>query len=946
LRAAGARSCLALGFVLLAAAAQAARPAVRHYDLRDGLPQSQVRAVIQDASGYLWVGTLTGGLGRYDGRHWQVFDASSGLPGVALTALALGDDGTLFAATWGGAARSTPEGFRPLLAAGQPMRRNVAALLPVPGGGVLLATSVGVLEWTGDQHPVAEFAPLEAWRGAEVTALARDAQGAVYAGTSRGLTLLERAAPGLVPVPGLPPGRILALLAREGRPLLVSVEDQGLFEGSPGGFRRVGDEQAPGSRVLTIAAERDAPEVLWLGTDRRGAYRLRDGRFERFSAAEGLSDNRVNAIYEDREGVLWFGTDSALTKRGASAFLRLDQLESFPNGAPVFGIAESRDGALWFSAWDGGLVKLSRDGSSRLFTAKDGLPDGRVVDVAAHPRGGVLAATRRGLAHVEGDRVRPFPLPAGVSRDIRMLLALKDGRLLLGTRDAGLVIVHPGGRAEGIEAPVGPSITGLLVSRDGTLWVGGQEGGAYGFTPGSTVGERLSEEEGLPSNEVTSIAEDAQGHLWITTSLGAFRRDREGRVRTFDRRQGLPDAYVYWVGENPKGGLWFGTNRGAALMDESGAVTVFTARDGLGSDECNEDGFFVDSRGDVYIGTVGASRFLGAPRPRRLSDPPVFVERVLVDGQPAQGSPPLELPPTTTSLTFRFVAPSFSDEGAIRYRYRLVGLSSGFTQSEPGQGETTYGRLAPGTYRFEVLAATADGRTSKAPAAFDFRIRPAWWQTQLALVLVALALGAAIFAFVRTRETSLVAARQRLEREVRERTDELRKANERLASLAVTDELTGVANRRRLVEGLEEAMAFARRRDAPLGVLVVDLDGFKEVNDRLGHSVGDEVLSRVARALEGALRTEDLLGRYGGDEFVVVLPGTSPLGAREAGERLRRAVQALDLGLAGLGFPEALTISVGVASFERSLTDPGELIRRADDALYRAKAAGRNRVFA
>jgi diguanylate cyclase (GGDEF)-like protein len=203
-----------------------------------------------------------------------------------------------------------------------------------------------------------------------------------------------------------------------------------------------------------------------------------------------------------------------------------------------------------------------------------------------------------------------------------------------------------------------------------------------------------------------------------------------------------------------------------------------------------------------------------------------------------------------------------------------------------------------------------------------------------------------VITVIRARETVLVAARQRLERDVRERTEDLRRANERLATLAVTDELTGVANRRRLVEGLEEAMAFARRRDVPLSVLLADLDSFKDVNDRLGHAVGDEVLTRVARAMEAALRTEDLLGRYGGDEFLVVLPGTAPPGAHEAGERLRRAVSALDLGLAGLGFTQPLTISVGIASFDRALTEPGELIRRADDALYRAKAAGRNCVTA
>src|SRR6185295_83845 len=117
------------------------------------------------------------------------------------------------------------------------------------------------------------------------------------------------------------------------------------------------DDRAPGSRVLAIAAERDDPDVLWMGTDLKGAFCYREGKFETFSTAEGLLDNRVFAIIEDREGQLWFGTGSALTKRGSSSFLRLDQADGFPTDQPVFGMAESSDHAVWFSAWDSGVIR-------------------------------------------------------------------------------------------------------------------------------------------------------------------------------------------------------------------------------------------------------------------------------------------------------------------------------------------------------------------------------------------------------------------------------------------------------------------------------------------------------------------------------------------------------------------------------------------------------------
>ena len=417
---------------------------MRHYDLRDGLPQTQVTAIFQDRMGFLWVGTATGGLGRYDGRHWEVFDAASGLPGTRVHTVVEDGQGTLIVGTGGGAARLQAGGFVPLQASGQALRRNVVAVLPLPEGTVLLGTNAGLLEWSGDDRPAIEFHLPESPRGTEITALARDREGVVYVGTTQGLARLDRTrAPGLELVPGLPPGGVLALLARAGRPLLVSIADQGVFEGGPAAFRRLGDDRAPGVRILSLLAEQDDPEVLWLGTDRRGAFCRRGARFEPFSTTEGLSNNRVPALFEDREGILWFGTDSALTKRGTSSFVRFDEADGFAPEMPIFGMAESRDGALWFSAWDGGLARLPRQGATRRFTMGDGLPDGRVVDVAAHPAGGVMVATRKGVARIEGDRVKPVALPGRVSLDVRSVIVGPDGRIYLGTRDAGLVILHP-----------------------------------------------------------------------------------------------------------------------------------------------------------------------------------------------------------------------------------------------------------------------------------------------------------------------------------------------------------------------------------------------------------------------------------------------------------------------------------------------------------------------
>jgi len=168
---------------------------------------------------------------------------------------------------------------------------------------------------------------------------------------------------------------------------------------------------------------------------------------------------------------------------------------------------------------------------------------------------------------------------------------------------------------------------------------------------------------------------------------------------------------------------------------------------------------------------------------------------------------------------------------------------------------------------------------------------------------------------------------------------------EELRSRAETDPLTGAANRRRFHQALEiECLRFARNR-LPLSVLMLDLDSFKEVNDRFGHPVGDTVLRTVAQLLLLCLRKTDLLSRYGGEEFAVLLPETPLTGAMVIAERIRHTIDQKPI--LAEGHPLKVSISVGVASHtEDSEASPEVLLKKADLALYRAKALGRNRVEA
>ena len=167
----------------------------------------------------------------------------------------------------------------------------------------------------------------------------------------------------------------------------------------------------------------------------------------------------------------------------------------------------------------------------------------------------------------------------------------------------------------------------------------------------------------------------------------------------------------------------------------------------------------------------------------------------------------------------------------------------------------------------------------------------------------------------------------------------LRRAHEQARRLADIDPLTGLYNRRAWSQRLPETEREARARGVPLTLLFLDLDGFKQLNDQHGHAAGDNTLLALAGVLRAELREEDLIGRYGGEEFVVALPGADEAHALQVAERIRQHLKERSLTAVGV----QCTVSIGVAALQ-SHEDTAELLRRADEAMYAAKAAGRNRV--
>jgi two-component system, cell cycle response regulator len=288
------------------------------------------------------------------------------------------------------------------------------------------------------------------------------------------------------------------------------------------------------------------------------------------------------------------------------------------------------------------------------------------------------------------------------------------------------------------------------------------------------------------------------------------------------------------------------------------------------------------------------------------------------------------------------------DSAAIRALVRRMLVAGGHTVVEAARGADALALCReqqpdvvlldvemPGMSGWDVLAAMkADPGLRNVPVVF------LTGRSATADMVDGLRLGAHDYLRKPCEPTELLARVQAAAR-VKRLQDELRQRNEELDLVSRTDALTGLRNRRHVEEYLTKLVSLARRNVEPIAVLIVDIDHFKSVNDGHGHDAGDAVLREVAGRMVDSVRLEDMVGRWGGEEFLVVLPNTAAQGAAELAERLRQVVAGEPCRLPD-GGAVPVTISLGCAA--SVIDDAATLVRSADAAMYEAKESGRNRV--
>jgi len=445
----------------------------------------------------------------------------------------------------------------------------------------------------------------------------------------------------------------------------------------------------------------------------------------------------------------------------------------------------------------------------------------------------------------------------------------------------------------------------------------------------------------LSNQEVLTLGAGANGTIWVGYRFGGgidriYAQSGSWAVQKGVQRLGTT-GIVYFLELDASGRLWAGTERGVDMWDGS-RWTHYDTNDGLAWNDCDLNGFAAEPNGTVWIGTSGGlSRF--KPRPHLLrgrSLAVVFTKLVMGQKDVSGESNPASRPPSN-SLTVRYSALNGPRENGVLFRYRIGGSNSIWTEST--QRELQFAELAPGTYRLEVEAQDENGVWSGHNADFPFRILTPWYQSWWFIALCVLTPMSAVLGVVRLR---MLSAQER-ERELQR----LKAAHDEIRNLAFFDPLTGLPNRRLLLDRLRQTLAASTRSKRKRALLFVDLDDFKTLNDTLGHHIGDLLLQEVARRISIHIRESDTVARLGGDEFVVMLNDLSEL-AEEAAARAKVVAEKI---LVVIDEPYVLdgrecrsSASVGITVFGDAHDTANEVLQQADLAMYQAKADGRNTV--
>jgi signal transduction histidine kinase/ligand-binding sensor domain-containing protein len=507
----------------------------------------------------------------------------------------------------------------------------------------------------------------------------------------------------------------------------------------------------------------DRQNRLWVATLGDGLFRYgSDGSVLHLTTKDGLPNNFVRCVTEDREGNIWAGMEGGGLCRLKPAIFQTQGVRQGLSSDQVMSMCEASDGSFWVGYNGAGLDHLNA-GRITHYGAAQGLMNGQVWSVVQDRQGTLWLGTWDGLYKREQDHFIGLSDGVTIGWEVLAIYADLQDNLWLGQQALGAITKLHGQERTPVTIPGASSsmdVRAMVQDHAGNFWVGTENEGLYCLQNGHC--QHFGRKDGLANESIWSLHPDDDGTLWIGTCGGGLSRWQNGRITTWTTKNGLVNDVICQILEDNAGNLWLGSYGGvfkvskhalAVSVSDSNQVDCvsYDKSDGLPSIEC-VGGFqpsgFRSADGRLWFPTVKGVAIVNPENvPANPLAPPVAIESLMLDKTilwPKSGlvssndlTQAVEIPPGGQRLDFQYTALSLTAPRKVRFKYRLEGLESRW-QDAGGNRTAEYSRLLPGDYQFEVIACNNDGVWNDKGAVLAVTVLPFFWQTKWFMALVIL----------------------------------------------------------------------------------------------------------------------------------------------------------------------------------------------------------------
>ncbi|MGM0509256.1 MAG: ligand-binding sensor domain-containing protein, partial [Fusobacteriota bacterium] len=605
----------------------------------------------------------------------------------------------------------------------------------------------------------------------------------------------------------------------------------------------------------------------------------------------------IRKIFKDSNGRIWIGSDEGLSiyLEEENKFKTYKNIPGDKNSLSdnrVYAIEEGKKNVLWIGMWGGGLNRFDIDNEKfdRYTTENSNLSTNNVWEITRDKDGIIWLGTTYGLNKFNSK-----------TKEITRYLYNSEENTTIRSN----------------------SISDIYEDKNNNLWIGTWGGGLHLLDKNTMEFINFSKKDGLLSNNISTILEDEE-KLWISTTKG---------IMSFDYDQKKVDSF------NVADGL---------------QGTDFTMRSGIKSED------------KLYFGGLNGFNVLSPENIKKNTyKPPVVLTLLTQNGHPINldknlnNLKKLELNWDKNNLEFEFAALNYIQNEENQYAYKL----EGFDEKWNHIGNKRYGKytnIPDGNFILKIKASNNDDLWNNSGVKINITVAPPFWREGWFKIIITIILFLMIYLVYKLKLASIKKHNQRLEKMVQKRSKDLIRKNKELEftknkleekrcklenalkkvkKLSITDSLTGLPNRRFMMEKFKKEVARYQRNKEIFSIVMTDIDKFKNFNDTYGHEAGDYVLKKVSDVLKETLREIDHISRWGGEEFLMILPETDLKKAFISGERLRNNIKKMRCNYKGQELK--VTITLGITEFD-PLINMEKNIDKADQALYLGKKEGRN----